>query len=236
VDACVQCKAVLDALILLKHHFTVVLRLRVIDEYLTWQICNDCHNKLIPRMGEPHEKYCTHCGCDVDFNINAQNAAVNVSVLVGQFQTPFQIWLPLGNLPFGTPCGKPTEPQARGLISHQSNLGIVSILGAVCDMDPAVAARKAAEAAEADRLHAIEVTRRDREYRADHRLPSLDAIPEEVEAARAEVESLPPGRLCDTLTHLKRGTVMEVELLVRREKRTGAAGSSLSLLCFLRST
>jgi hypothetical protein len=48
------CKAVLD---ILKRHFMVVLT----DEYLTSQMCHSCHNKLIPRFGEPREKYCTDC-------------------------------------------------------------------------------------------------------------------------------------------------------------------------------
>jgi hypothetical protein len=50
------CKAVLD---ILKRHFMVVL----IDEYLMSQMCDSCHNKLIPQFGEPREKYCTDCKC-----------------------------------------------------------------------------------------------------------------------------------------------------------------------------
>lgn len=58
------CKAVLDVL---KQRFMVVL----IDEYLTSQMCHGCHNKLVPRKGDSREKYCNHCGCDVDRDVNA---------------------------------------------------------------------------------------------------------------------------------------------------------------------
>jgi transposase len=70
-----MCKAVLDVL---KRHFKVVL----IDEYLTSQMCHNCHNKLIPRIGEPREKYCTHCGCDVDRGINAAMNILKVFLMV----------------------------------------------------------------------------------------------------------------------------------------------------------
>jgi hypothetical protein len=65
------CKAVLD---ILKRHFMVVL----IDEYLTSQMCHSCHNKLIPRFGEPREKYCSNCKCDVDHDINAAKNILEV--------------------------------------------------------------------------------------------------------------------------------------------------------------
>jgi transposase len=70
------CKAVLD---ILKRHFMVVL----IDEYLTVltsQMCHSCYNnlKLIPRFGEPHEKYCTDYKCDVDRDIKAAKNILEV--------------------------------------------------------------------------------------------------------------------------------------------------------------
>jgi transposase len=60
------CKAVLDVL---KHNFKFMVVLT--DEYLTSQMCHDCHNKLIPRKGESCEKYCTHCEYVVDRDIKA---------------------------------------------------------------------------------------------------------------------------------------------------------------------
>jgi hypothetical protein len=62
------CKAVLDVL---KRNFMVLLP--VIDEYLTSQMCHDCHNKMVPRKGDSQEKCCNHCqcGCDVDHDVNA---------------------------------------------------------------------------------------------------------------------------------------------------------------------
>ena len=77
-------------------------------------------------------------------------------------------------------------------------------------MDANIAGRRAKEAAEADRKEAIDIARRDREYKATHSIPLGKPIPEELEAARAEVEALPPGRLRDALMHLKRGTASEV--------------------------
>ncbi len=77
-------------------------------------------------------------------------------------------------------------------------------------MDAAIAARKAKEAAEADRLDAIDVARRDREYKASHRLPPGVVIPEELEAARKVVDELPAGRLKDCFLQLQRGSALEV--------------------------
>jgi hypothetical protein len=57
---------------------SATLWLSQIDEYATAQICYDCYNKLIPLTGEPHEKYCTHCGCDVDRDINAAKNILEV--------------------------------------------------------------------------------------------------------------------------------------------------------------
>jgi transposase len=59
---------------ILKRHFMVVL----IDKYLTSQMCHSCHNKLIPWFGEPCEKYCTNCKCDVDRDINAAKNILEV--------------------------------------------------------------------------------------------------------------------------------------------------------------
>jgi hypothetical protein len=53
------CKPVLDVL---KCNFMVVL----VDEYLTSQMCHSCHNKMVPRKGDSWEKYCNHCGCNVE--------------------------------------------------------------------------------------------------------------------------------------------------------------------------
>jgi hypothetical protein len=58
------CKVVLN---LLSVHFAVVL----IDEYLTSQMCWQCRNKLVARQGEPREKYCLVCQCEVDRDVNA---------------------------------------------------------------------------------------------------------------------------------------------------------------------
>jgi hypothetical protein len=65
------CKAVLDVL---KRNFMVVL----IDEYLTSQMCHSCHNKMVPRKGAPREKYCNHCSCDVDRDVNAAKNMLEV--------------------------------------------------------------------------------------------------------------------------------------------------------------
>jgi hypothetical protein len=43
----------------------------LIDEYLTSQMCHDCHNKMVPHKGDSQKKYCSHCGCDVDRDVNA---------------------------------------------------------------------------------------------------------------------------------------------------------------------
>lgn len=77
-------------------------------------------------------------------------------------------------------------------------------------MDAKIAARKAEEAAEDDRKEALEIARRDREYRETHRLERGTPILEELEAARRYVESLPPGRLRDCLLQLQRGSAMKV--------------------------
>ena len=77
-------------------------------------------------------------------------------------------------------------------------------------MDKSIAARRAKEAAEADRLDALTVARRDREYKKTHRLPPGVPLPEELEAAREAVEGLAPGRLRDTMMQLRRGSAVEV--------------------------
>lgn len=91
-------------------------------------------------------------------------------------------------------------------------------------MDRSIAARKAREAAEEERAAAQELARRDREYKETHRLPPGVPIPEELAAAREALETLPPGRLRDTMLQLSRGSALEVRVSLCCARGVGFCG------------
>jgi hypothetical protein len=60
----------------------------VIDDYLISQMCHSCHNKMVPHKGDSCEKYCIHCGCDVDRDVDAAKNSLEVLL--------FRMWMARG--------------------------------------------------------------------------------------------------------------------------------------------